>query len=103
MDKTKKNKKPNSYFNVFSLLKYHTLHPPGHFKYNNTTSSPRKGPLHQWGQSTYFKPLSLAAPFAPPCPTALGLIGPRKKEKKTGFDDVFWVRLDLGPPIESYC
>ncbi len=23
--------------------------------YNNTTSNPRKGPLHQWGQSTYFK------------------------------------------------
>jgi hypothetical protein len=32
--------------------------------------------------------LSLAAPFAPPCLEALGLIGPRKKEKKTGFDDV---------------
>jgi hypothetical protein len=33
--------------------------------------------------------LSPTAPFAPPCPTALGLIGPRKKErKKTGFDDV---------------
>ena len=32
--------------------------------------------------------LSLAAPFAPPCQEALGLIGPRKKEKKTGFDDV---------------
>jgi hypothetical protein len=32
--------------------------------------------------------LSLAAPFAPPpCLEALGLIGPRKKEKKTGFDD----------------
>jgi hypothetical protein len=30
----------------------------------------------------------VTAPFAPPCPTALGLIGPRKKEKKTGFDDV---------------
>ncbi len=23
--------------------------------YNNTTSNPRKGPLHKWGQSTYFK------------------------------------------------
>jgi hypothetical protein len=32
--------------------------------------------------------LSLAASFAPPCLEALGLIGPRKKEKKTGFDDV---------------
>ncbi len=32
--------------------------------------------------------LSLTAPFAPPCLEALGLIGPRKKEKKTGFDDV---------------
>jgi hypothetical protein len=32
--------------------------------------------------------LSLAAPFAPPCLEALGLIGPRKKEKKTAFDDV---------------
>ncbi len=32
--------------------------------------------------------LSPTAPCAPPCPTALGLIGPRKKEKKTGFDDV---------------
>jgi len=29
-----------------------------------------------------------SGPFRPPCPTALGLIGPRKKEKKTGFDDV---------------
>jgi hypothetical protein len=35
-----------------------------------------------------FLALSLAAPFAPPCLEALGLIGPRKKEKKTGFDDV---------------
>ena len=26
--------------------------------------------------------LSPTAPFAPPCPTALGLTGPRKKEKK---------------------
>ncbi len=26
--------------------------------------------------------LFLAAPFAPPCLEALGLIGPRKKEKK---------------------
>jgi len=32
--------------------------------------------------------LSLTAPCAPPCPTALGLIVPRKKEKKTGFDDI---------------
>ncbi len=32
--------------------------------------------------------LSPTAPFAPPCPTALDLIGPRKKKKKTGFDDV---------------
>ncbi len=32
--------------------------------------------------------LSLAAPFAPPCLEALGLIGLRKKEKKIGFDDV---------------
>jgi hypothetical protein len=32
--------------------------------------------------------LSPAAPYAPSCPTALGLIGPRKKEKKTGFDDI---------------
>ena len=47
--------------------------------------------------------LSLAAPFAPPCLEALGLIGPRKKEKKTGFDDVSQVRLDLGPPVESHC
>ncbi len=31
--------------------------------------------------------LSLAAPFAPPCQEALGLIGPKKGEK-TGFDDV---------------
>jgi hypothetical protein len=52
------------------------------FKYNNTTSSPRKGPLNQWGQSTYFKTLSLVAPYAPPCPTALGLIGPKKRKKK---------------------
>jgi hypothetical protein len=28
--------------------------------------------------------LSLAAHFSPPCLEALGLIGPRKKEKKTG-------------------
>ncbi len=35
-----------------------------------------------------FLTLSLAAPFAPPCLEALGLIGPRKKEKKTGFDDI---------------
>ncbi len=27
-------------------------------------------------------------PFCPPLPEALGLIGPRNKEKKTGFDDV---------------
>jgi hypothetical protein len=27
-------------------------------------------------------------PLCPPCPTTLGLIGPRKKEKKFGFDDV---------------
>ena len=32
--------------------------------------------------------LSLMAPCAPPCPTALGLIGPEKKEEQTGFDDV---------------
>jgi hypothetical protein len=32
--------------------------------------------------------LSPVAPFAPPCPTALGLIGPRKMEQKSGFDDV---------------
>jgi hypothetical protein len=32
--------------------------------------------------------LSLAAPFAPPCLEAQGLIGPRKKDKITGFDDV---------------
>ncbi len=32
--------------------------------------------------------LSLAAPFATPCLEALGLIGPRKKGEKTGFDDV---------------
>jgi hypothetical protein len=30
--------------------------------------------------------LSLAAPFAPPCLEALGLIGPRKKGEKTGFE-----------------
>jgi hypothetical protein len=32
--------------------------------------------------------LSPMAPCAPPCPMALGLIGPRKKEKKTGFNYV---------------
>jgi hypothetical protein len=40
--------------------------------------------LYHWLSLT----LSPTAPCAPPCPTALGLIGPRKKEKKTGFDDV---------------
>ena len=36
----------------------------------------------------YILTLSPTAPWAPPCPMALGLIGPRKKEKKTGLDDV---------------
>ncbi len=31
---------------------------------------------------------SLTATCAPPCPTAQGMIEPRKKEVKTGFDDV---------------
>ncbi len=32
--------------------------------------------------------LSPMNPRAPSCPTALGLIGPRKKGEKTGYDDV---------------
>ncbi len=43
--------------------------------------------LLQDGEWTDFKPFP-DGPFCPPCPTALGLIGPRKKEKKSGFDDV---------------
>jgi hypothetical protein len=39
-----------------------------------------------------FLTLSLAAPFAPPCLEALGLIGPRKKGKKLVF---------LGPPVRA--
>ncbi len=47
--------------------------------------------------------LSPTAPFAPPCPTALGLIGPRKKEKKNWF---WWRQLgQIGPraSVESHC
>ena len=43
----------------------------GLFKFSHPISPPPGGPF-----------------CPPPCPKALGLIGPRKKEKKTGFDDV---------------
>ncbi len=51
----------------------------------------------------YALTLSQTAPCSPPCPTALGLIGPKKKKKKTGFDDVSYVRSDLGPSVVSHC
>ncbi len=38
-----------------------------------------------WPVAQCLNPLQ-GGPFCPPCKMALGLIGPRKKEKKTGFD-----------------